>query len=323
MVKISVVVPCYNEQKLIVGTYRKLKSLLKKICKSYFPEIWDYELIFINDGSNDKTGGILEKLAKGDSQIIVINFSRNFGQEMAMKAGLRRAKGNAVITVDCDLQEPLETFYEMISKWQEGSVVVHGVRSARCGESFFKKSTSWLFHRIFKKLSGLDIPLDSGNFRLIDQSIYTQINNMSDHTRYLRGLSASFGGRQECVKCSCSVRRDKSKYGIIKLLDIALDSLVLFSKNPFRLILLNSLLVFGIDFIYILVLIFLKLNNNIDIDILNYLLILALFISCQISFGFAIIGEYVFKIHKETKGGFEYVISNTINFESDQVKLNK
>ena len=187
---ISVIVPLYNEEEVLPESYRRLTNVLSGMEENY-------ELIFVNDGSRDKTFAMASDIQKKDPHVVLVDFSRNFGQQMAVSAGLDQARGDAVVIIDADLQDPPELIPQMVEMWKDGVEVVYGKRKSRQGESVFKKFTSFAYYRVLDALSGWKIPKDTGDFRLMDKRVVDVMRSMPEHNRYLRGMVAWAGFRQE------------------------------------------------------------------------------------------------------------------------------
>ncbi|MDL2220572.1 glycosyltransferase family 2 protein [Eubacteriales bacterium OttesenSCG-928-N14] len=223
---ISIVVPAYNEDPVIEMTHRRLSDVMQASGESY-------EIIYVDDGSRDNTLPILKRIADADAHVVVLSFSRNFGQQAANTAGLRQSRGRAVVLIDADLQDPPEVIPEMIQKWRSGADVVYGVRKSRKGESLFKKITSWGYYRVFKFLSNSNAPLDTGDFRLMDRSVVDVLNGMSEHNRYIRGIVNWVGFTQVPVEFVREERAaGETKYDLKRMLSLANDGIVGFSMKP-------------------------------------------------------------------------------------------
>ena len=191
MKKISLVIPMYYEEEVADECYRRVK----KVCDS-LKDKYDYEIIFVNDGSKDKTLSILEKIAEEDKNVKVISFSRNFGHQAAVTAGLKYVTGDAIIIMDADLQDPPELVPDMLKKWEEGYEVIYGKRKSREGESHFKLFTAKAFYDTLNKLSDVEIPKNTGDFRLVDKKVVDVINSLPEHNKFLRGLFSWVGFNQ-------------------------------------------------------------------------------------------------------------------------------
>lgn len=227
--KYSIIVPVYNEEKAIPIFYKAIIPVMESLKESF-------EIIFVNDGSKDSSLDEITKLAKLDERIKCLSFSRNFGQQSAIFCGFSYASGEAVIDIDVDLQDPVDVIPLMIEKWKEGYKIVHGKRKARKGESFFKKKTSSLYLKLLKKITGMDIPKNVGEFKLLDRQVIDIINSMPEHDRYLRGLTSWVGFKQTCVEFDRLERSvGKTKYSIKKLCKLAISSIISMSSWPLTL----------------------------------------------------------------------------------------
>lgn len=191
MKKISVVIPMYNEEEVVTTSYLKIKKVLEELKK------YDYEIIFIDDGSKDGTLNLLEEIAQENKKVKILSFSRNFGHQVAVTAGIRYITGDAVIIMDADLQDPPELLPEMVALWEEGNEVIYGQRKLRKGESAFKLLTAKMFYNTLNVLSDVEIPKDTGDFRLVDRKVIDVINLMPEHNKFLRGLFSWVGFKQK------------------------------------------------------------------------------------------------------------------------------
>lgn len=229
---ISFIIPCYNEEESLPTLYPELCKILSEAEKNYQTEV-----ICINDGSKDKTFQMLIELHQKDSRFKIINFSRNFGHQMAVTAGLDFAKGDAIIIMDADMQDPPRVALEMITKWEEGFEVVYGQRKQREGESIFKKFTAFAFYRILDRLADIRIPKDTGDFRLMDRKVVDTIKNFHEKNRFLRGLVAYVGFKQTAVLFERPESiRSVTHYPFKKMVKLALDGITSFSTVPLRMI---------------------------------------------------------------------------------------
>jgi dolichol-phosphate mannosyltransferase len=223
----SVVIPAFNEQEVLKMSYERLKTVMDKL--------GDYELIFINDGSRDDTLKILRGIAADDSTVKVLSFSRNFGHQEAVSAGMANASGDAVIIIDCDLQDPPEVIPDMVEKWRAGADIVYGQRLRRKGETAFKKLTAWVYYRALQWLGGQYIPANTGDFRLIDRKVCDTLNAMPEKNRFLRGMAAWSGFNavpQEYVRDERAA--GETKYSMKKMLKLAGDGITSFSNKPLK-----------------------------------------------------------------------------------------
>ena len=223
---LSVIIPVFNEEEIVAETYRVLEEELKDI---------EHELIFVNDGSKDKTREIVEGLLPGNPNNKIINFSRNFGHQAAFSAGLDHAIGDAVVIIDGDLQDPPSLIHEMLAKWREGYQVVYAQRNKRKGETIFKRFTAFCFYRVIGKLTSIEIPPDTGDFRLMDRCVVDQLKNLPERSRFLRGLVCWVGFKKIGVQYDRAERTaGKSKYPLKKMLHLAFDGITGFSSAPLK-----------------------------------------------------------------------------------------
>jgi len=313
---ISVVVPVYNEEEVISVSYNKLKNALSGIKDNY-------ELIFINDGSRDKTLIKLLEASKGDSRVKIIDFSRNFGHQCAISAGMDYASGDAVVVIDGDLQDPPEVIIEMIKKWDEGYHVVYGKRTERKGETFFKKATASIFYRLLNKLTDVHVPEDVGDFRLIDRRVCDEMKKINEKNRYIRGLIAWLGFNQTEVTYVREKRfAGQTKYPLRKMIKFASNAIISFSYKPLKMATFigSFIALFGAG--YLIYVIYLKLftaktvqgwTSNISINLVFFGIIL---------FILGIMGEYIGRIYDEIKNRPLYVIKDKFGFDNKD-KTNK
>jgi glycosyltransferase involved in cell wall biosynthesis len=221
MSMISVIVPCYNEEVVLRATHERLSSVLIGM------QGMDYELIFVNDGSVDQTQQILTQLQVQDTRVRVLGLSRNFGHQIAVTAGLEEATGDAVVIIDADLQDPPEVIPQMVQLWQDGADVVYGIRREREGESRFKLWTAKVFYRLINRLSDTKMPLDAGDFRLLDRKVVEVIKTMPERARFLRGMVSWAGFRQVSIPYDRAARHaGDSKYPLAKMIHFAMDGII-------------------------------------------------------------------------------------------------
>lgn len=232
MKQISFVIPCYNEEESLPKLYSELTKVLAEVERKYSTEV-----IFINDGSKDKTFEILVDIHSRDKRFKVINFSRNFGQQIAVTAGLDYAKGDAVIIMDADMQDPPKVVLDMIQKWEEGYEVIYGQRKRREGETFFKKFTAFVFYRVLDLLAEVSIPKDTGDFRLMDRKVVEAVKKFHEKKRFLRGIVAYVGFKQTAILFERPESvRSVTHYPLNKMIRLAIDAITSFSTVPLKLI---------------------------------------------------------------------------------------
>lgn len=306
--KYSIIVPVYNEEEVINLFYDTMKPVMESLNEPF-------EIIFVNDGSNDNTLNILHELSSRDKRIKVLSFARNFGQQAAIFAGFAHSQGDAVITMDVDLQDPVEAVPMMIEKWKEGYEIVHGKRSKRKGESFFKKFTSTLYLKALQKISGLHIPQNVGEFKLLDRKVIDTINSMPEHDRYLRALTSWVGYKQTEIEFVRQERAaGKTKYSVKKLIKLAGNGIISFSTYPLTLSMKFGLF-FGfasiITFITFIILacckIVLPLTAWLFPTIAIFFAISFILSGCQ--------NIYLRRTYDETRNRPRYIISEKINFD--------
>ena len=308
--EISIVVPLYNEEKNIRLMYDRLVSSILKITSNF-------EIIYVNDGSKDNSFLELLKLSNEDERVKYINFSRNFGHQIAVTAGLDYSKGTAVVIIDGDLQDPPEVIPEMYAMYKEGFEVVYGQRLKRKGDNFFKKITAKYFYRILKKITSINIPLDTGDFRLIDQKIVKDLKNMPEQNKFLRGQIAWLGYRQTSV----FFERDERKFGetgypFSKMLKFALDGITGFSDVPLQFVTKTGIFISFISFLVILYAIFSHFILERTITGWTSLIISSMFIGGVQLISVGIIGEYISRINKNVQNRPLYIVSET-NIEAN------
>jgi dolichol-phosphate mannosyltransferase len=303
--EISIVVPLYNEEKNIRLMHDRLVSSILKITSNF-------EIIYVNDGSNDNSFLELLKLSNEDERVKYINFSRNFGHQIAVTAGLDYSKGAAVVIIDGDLQDPPEVIPEMYAMYKEGFEVVYGQRLIRKGESFLKKITAKYFYRILKKITNINIPVDTGDFRLIDRKIVNDLKNMPEQNKFLRGQIAWLGYRQTSI----FFERDERKFGetgypFSKMLKFALDGITGFSDVPLQFVTKTGIFISFISFLVILYAIFSHFILERTITGWTSLIISSMFIGGVQLISVGIIGEYISRINKNVQNRPLYIVSET------------
>ncbi len=226
---ISIIIPIYNEEQVLNECYKRIKDVADGLNE-------EYELIFINDGSCDKSLDMLEEISKADKFSKVLSFSKNFGHQCAVSCGMSYCKGDAAIIIDADLQDPPAVIFQMVEKWKEGYEIVYGKRKSRAGETLFKKLTASLYYKFVASLSEFDIPKDAGDFRLIDRKVIDTLNSMPEHNRYLRGMNAFVGFKTFALEYEREARfAGETKYTMKKMLKLAEDGIVSNSNKPLKL----------------------------------------------------------------------------------------
>lgn len=308
---ISVVIPVYCEEAVIEQTYRELSRVMGSLAPRR------YELIFVDDGSTDRTAEILRALAAGDRRVRVLFLSRNFGHQAAMTAGMRRARGAAVVTVDGDLQDPPCLIPDMVAAWERGHDVVHGVRAGRRGDTWFKRATATLFYRLLNRVAGVPIQEDAGEFRLLDRRVVAELNGMGEHSRFVRGLVSWVGFRQTTVEYVREPRRaGRTKYPLAKMMRLAWDAVVSFSDAPLRAVLTLG---FGAVVVAFAVLGYGLVQHWRGETVRGWTstMVTILFLGGVQLLTLGVIGQYLSRMYEELKGRPLYVVRDEINFDDD------
>ncbi|MDI9520772.1 MAG: glycosyltransferase family 2 protein [Bacillota bacterium] len=303
----SVIVPCYNEEACISETHRRLSEVMRGMNESY-------EILYINDGSRDKTALMLDDLAASDPAVRVIHFARNAGHQIAVSAGLDYASGKAVVIIDADLQDPPEVIPQMAEKWKAGAQVVYGKRGVRHGESKFKLLTAKWYYRVLRKLAGNAFPEDTGDFRLADRQVVDVVKNMPEHARYLRGMFAWAGFKQEALVYERDKRfAGETHYPLKKMLKLAAHGVMSFSEKPLLWPLWLGLVLLGIGAVVLLkVIVFGLLGYSQAASVVPMLLLLG-FGAVLAALG--VIGAYLARVYEEVKGRPLYVVARTLGFD--------
>ena len=311
MNRISVIIPMYYEEEVVEECYNKMKKVLLNL------ENYEHEIICVNDGSKDKTLKILEEIAKKDESLKVISFSRNFGHQPAVTAGLKYATGDCIVIIDADLQDPPELIPQMVKLLEEGNEVVYGKRKTREGESIFKLFTAKMFYKTLNVLSDVDIPKDTGDFRLVDRKVVDVLNSMPEHNKFLRGLWGWIGFRQIPFEYERKERfAGKTKYPLRRMLKLASDGIIGFSTKPLRLV--GALGIISI-IISIVILIYSIISymyglNNLTAGWTSIMVTVTLFSGVQL-LSIWIMSEYIGRIYDETKKRPQYIIDRKINLD--------
>ncbi len=309
---ISIVVPCYNEQEVFAETYKRLTETFMQLDSAKY----DYEIIFVNDGSKDNTLDLIREKIKSDAHVRGINFSRNFGHQIAITAGLDNCKGDAAVVIDADLQDPPHIILEMIKKWEEGYDVIFGKRVERAGESAFKLLTAKWFYRFINRLSDVDIPLDTGDFRLMDRNALDQFLSMRESYRFVRGMVAWIGFNQTFVEYDRESRfAGTTKYPLKKMLRLASDAILSFSNTPLKVATFVGFITSFAAFVGIVYALIMRIFIKDYVEGWTLLMISILLIGGIILLVLGIIGEYVGRIYGEIKRRPLYIIKDKIGFE--------
>jgi len=302
---LSVVVPCHNEEAVVGSTHERLVAAVAG-------SGMDLEIIYVDDGSRDATLARLEAIATRDPRAVVVEFSRNFGQQAAMSAGLAQARGDAVVIIDADLQDPPEVIPEMVRAWREGADVAYGRRRSRDGETRFKLVTASLFHRLFARLVPYPMPVDTGDFKLIDRAVVDAVRQLPERRRYLRSLVPWAGFRHEPVWYDRHPRAaGETKYSARKLLKLAADALVMSSDAPVRLSWLGSAGLAAVGIAATAIAAWPRPAAP-GVSLAAVVSVAALVGAVQTA-AVAIVGEYVVRTYREAQGRPTWVVRRTLN----------
>ena len=305
---ISIVVPVFNEQDVLLQFYQHICKVVTHINMSY-------ELIFVNDGSSDKSSEIIVGIIKNDNNVKSVEFSRNFGHQAAIAAGLDYAEGEAVITLDADLQHPPELIPELISKWQQGYDVVYTCRKDTEDSNLFKKYTSLFFYKIMNSLSKVDVPAGTADFRLLDRKVVDAFCSMNEHRPFIRGLVCWMGYRQIGIAYQAPARyAGKSKYSLTRMIGFAVDGIVSFSSIPLYLSALMGLIISMLSFAYAIYVIYSWLFTNRNIEGWTSLMLVVLFIGGIQLITLGVLGTYLGRIYDETKDRPRYLVRQEYGF---------
>jgi dolichol-phosphate mannosyltransferase len=303
--EISVVIPVYNEELGLRELFKRLTSSLSQITD-------DYELIFINDASKDQTLVICKEFSKSDAHVKYISFSRNFGHQAALSAGIHYVNCNALVIIDGDMQDPPELIPEMYKKYKEGYNVVYAKRAARKGEKFHKKITASIFYRLLRRITSIDIPLDTGDFRLIDSKVIGVLRTMPEKTIFLRGQIAWIGFKQTFVEFERDPRRHGATgYSFSKMLKFASNGITGFSEAPLRLALWLGSGVTSIATIIMLYLLVSRFALHQHISTWGTVVTCVFFMGGIQLFTIGVIGEYLSRINNETRARPLYVVAES------------
>ncbi|MEM8532611.1 MAG: glycosyltransferase family 2 protein [Chloroflexota bacterium] len=312
----SVVAPVYNEEALIAEFCERVIAVMESLNEPF-------EIVLINDGSRDRSLEIMREIHETEPRVKVVNFSKNFSHQIAITAGIDYARGQAVTVIDSDLQDPPEVIPQLIDKWREGFQVVYAIRGEREGETAFKKATATIFYRLIRRITNVDIPVDTGDFRLMDRKVVDSLKSMREHHRFMRGLSVWVGFKQTGVTYKRDARKaGETKYPLRKMLRFALDGITSFSYLPLQLATYFGFIVAALSMVFLLVVIVLRSINAGEVapeqaaffgqaSTLATVLFLG---SVQLIF-LGIIGEYLGRIYDEVKRRPLYIVAESLGFD--------
>lgn len=314
MKKLSIVIPMYNEQEVAKECYKRVKSVLNELSQ------YEHEIVMIDDGSKDKTIEIIEEIAQTDTNLKIISFSRNFGHQAAVTAGLKETTGDAIVIIDADMQDPPELIKDMLILWEEGNDIVYAVREKRKDESIFKVLTAKMFYKILYSMSDVKIPKDTGDFRLVDRKVVDVINSLPEHNKYLRGLFSWVGFKNKPIKYIREKRfAGKTKYPLKKMMKLAYDGIIGFSNKPLKMIgmigFVSILISIGL-LIYSICSYMFKWNNLVP-GWASIMVSISFFTGVQL-ISIWIMSEYIARIYDETQNRPEYIIKKKIGKIEDE-----
>ena len=311
MKKITIIIPAYNEEESLPFLYERLDKLMGDM-KNY-----DFEILFVNDGSKDKTISIIKELREKDKRFSYVDFSRNFGKEIAMIAGLDYATGDCVIFMDADLQDPPELIPELVKYWEEGYDDVYAKRRSRKGETWLKKFTSKMYYKVLQKTTRIEIQKDTGDFRLLDRRCVNALRKIRESERNTKSMFSWIGYKKKEVLYDRDPRvAGTTKWNYIKLIDLAIDGITSFTTSPLRLSTYIAIPTFLVLFVYFIYVIAKSCIIHEAIQAFQAIILLILFFSGVQILLFGILGEYLGRIFKETKNRPLYLV-NEYNDEKE------
>ncbi len=308
----SIVAPCFNEEKVLPELYRRICQVMEQTNESW-------ELVLVNDGSRDRTSEVMRELHGQDARIKVIDFARNFSHQLAVTAGLDYARGEAIIIIDADLQDPPELILQMIEKWRAGYEVVYAVRTKRIGESWFKEFTAKLFYRIIYRITDVKIPLDTGDFRLMDRKVVNALGKLRERHRFIRGMTSWVGFKQIGVEYERQERfAGETHYPLRKMLKFAMDAITGFSYLPLQIATYLGFIIAVASAVFAFGVIFARLGME-EHPFLGQAttLVVVLFLGGVQMITLGIIGEYLGRIYDEVKGRPLYITREVLGFDDD------
>jgi len=301
--EISIIAPVFNEIESLDAFHKEISRVMTKSKLTW-------ELVLVDDGSRDGSTDLIRKLAKKDAHIRPVIFARNFGHQIAVTAGLDYCRGKAAVVIDADLQDPPEVILELVRKWREDFQVVYAVRSEREGESWFKRTTASLFYRMVYRITEIKIPLDSGDFRLLDRVVVDVMCDMPERNRFLRGMATWVGFRQVGVPYKRAARfAGETKYPLRKMLKLAMNAVTSFSYFPLQLATYVGFIAAGGSILAIPVVIVLRLTGSLQLIGQATTLVAVLFLGGVQLISLGILGEYIGRIYDEVKGRPLYIVS--------------
>lgn len=307
----SVIIPVYNEEEVITESYNRISAVMLSMTDSNRA----YELIFVNDGSRDRTARIIADIIKSDATVRLINFTRNFGHMSAITAGMKYATGDAVIIIDADLQDPPEVLPDMAKLWKQGYDVVYGKRKERRGETIFKKFSARCFYRFINSMVPIELPVDTGEFRLMDRKVCDAVNNLEEKQRYIRGLVSWVGFNQISYEYIRVERfAGSTKYPLKKMISFAMDAITAFSYKPLKLATTIGFLISLFSFVYMVVILWQRLFTDTTITGWASTMGLILFTQGIVLMILGLMGEYIGRIFEEIKKRPAYIVHEVLGY---------
>jgi polyisoprenyl-phosphate glycosyltransferase len=301
----SIIAPVFNEEETLPHFYQRVVSVMEPLGETF-------ELVLVNDGSRDGSYAVMQKLHRSDSRVRALDFSRNFGHQIAISAGIDHAHGDAVVIIDSDLQDPPEVIPQLITSWKNGAEVVYAQRTRRAGETRFKLFTAAAFYRLIERITSVKIPRDTGDFRLLDRRVVDALITMREQHRFMRGLSAWVGFRQESVQYERHERfAGTTKYPLSKMIRFSLDAITSFSHVPLQLATSFGFFLAGISLIGIVVAVILRLFTNAIVGQASTLILVLFMGGIQLIF-LGIIGEYLGRIYDEVRARPLYIVREVL-----------
>jgi polyisoprenyl-phosphate glycosyltransferase len=301
----SVVAPVFNEQETLPAFYERIIGVMERVGEPF-------EVVLVDDGSRDRSFEVMRQLHERDPRVRVVEFSRNFGHQVAISAGLDHARGRCVVIIDSDLQDPPEVIPELIERWRAGAEVVYAQRAKRSGETRFKLVTAAAFYRLIGRITAVDIPRDTGDFRLLDRTVVDALVAMREHHRFMRGLSAWVGFRQEAVQYERHERyAGDTKYPLMKMVRFSIDAITGFSYVPLQLATSLGFVLAGVSLLGIVIAILLRIFNHAIVGQATTLILVLFMGGIQLIF-LGILGEYLGRIYDEVRARPLYIVREVL-----------
>lgn len=301
----------YNEEEVIEVTYNRLRTVLQTLGETY-------EIVFVNDGSRDRTATLVRQICARDRAVKLVDFSRNFGHQIAVTAGMDHSSGRTVVLIDADLQDPPEIILDMVAKWREGYDVVYGKRMERKGETWFKKTTAAMFYRMLRSMTSVNIPVDTGDFRLMDRKVCDALTQMRERSRFIRGMVSWAGFKQASVEYVREERfAGETKYPLRKMLRLSLDAITSFSTKPLKIAGILGFLLSAAGFIYLIIVLCQHFFTDTTTPGWTSLIAISLLFNGITLSLLGVLGEYIGRIYEETKGRPLYLVSDKVNFTGE------